>query len=103
MVNFDLGISPAHSSPGPTHRDHTQLYNLAIYLLSHPYMTKGVAMSLFVCVVVVYWVWLIRSTLKRLDTSTGQTGQTSQTGVTGGEDRKGYLTSSSLTGHTQVS
>ena len=54
-------------------------------------------MTIFICVVMCYCVWLVRSTIKRLDISVGRTG-----GEKEGPEGKGHLRSSNLKGHTQV-
>ena len=93
-LTFDLGTDSARSSRGPAHDSHTHLYRMALFLTSHPYFTKGSVVCVFVCVVVVYCAWLLRSTLHRLAASGVQRG--------GGGGGKSHLRSSSLKGHTQV-
>ena len=94
MLTFDLGTSSTHSSPPPSHDSHTQLYQMVVFVLSHPFFTKGSVMCGIVCFVAVYLVWLFRSTLRRQNANTAQGG--------GGAEGKGHLRSSSLKGHTQV-
>ena len=55
---------------------------------------KGVVMGVSVCVVLAYCVWLVRSTLRRLDVGQEEGG--------GGEGGKGNLRNIFLKGHTQV-
>ena len=95
ILTFDLGTSSSRSSPPPSHDSHTQLYQMVLFVLSHPYFTKGSVMCGTVCFVAVYLVWLFRSTLRRQNANITQGG--------GGAEVKGHLRSSSLKGHTQVS
>ena len=91
MLTFDLGTSSAHPHPNSAKEDHTQAYQTTLYLLSHPYFTKGSVAFALVGVVLVYTVWLIRSTLRRMEATSGEGG--------GGE---GKWSSTLLKGHTQV-
>ena len=95
MLTFDLGTNSSHSSPTPSYDSHTQLYQMALFVLSHPFFTKGFVMCGIVCFVVVYLVWLFRSTIRRMNANSTPGG--------GGAEGKGHSRSSSLKGHTQVS
>ena len=96
MLTFDLGTSSAHPHHNSAHKeDHTRaVYETALYVLSHPYFTKGSVACALVGVVLVYTVWLIRSTLRRIEATSGEGG--------GGGEGTWQMSSTLLKGHTQV-
>ena len=94
-LNFNLGTSPAHPLSGSAHSDHTRGYHTTLFLLSHPYFTKGSVACVLVGVVLVYMVWLVRSTVRRMEGASGGGGE-------GGGGGVWQMKSSSLKGHTQV-